>query len=97
MQGPCPSFDVPSDPGDEAVEFPFKPQIEGRGPVVEEDADVVEDFRDADGAQAAGPQHWGYLGVLDHVAVRVVGQQYDSCAVAGLRISDGRSPVESGQ
>lgn len=47
VQEPGPRLDVAADTGREAVELALQPLVERRGPVVVEDADVVEHLRGA--------------------------------------------------
>jgi len=74
-------LDVAADAGGHAVEFAVQPALERRGPVVVEQAEVVQDLGGAFDSQPAAAQHRRQLRQVDRVAGGVAGQRDDQGAV----------------
>ena len=72
-------LDVGADAGSQALELALQPVLEGRPPVVVQQAHLLEHFSSPSGADVEGLLHLDDLGVPDGVAGFVAGQQDDQC------------------
>jgi hypothetical protein len=76
-------LDLRPDAGGKTVELGCQPLLEGRGPVLTQDAHRLEDLGGVGDAGAAVAQHLVEVRDVDQLALAVVGQQHDQAAVQG--------------
>jgi hypothetical protein len=70
---PQPGLDVGADASSQALELALQPVLEGRPPVVVQQAHLLEHFSSPSGADVEGLLHLDDLGVPDGVAGLVAG------------------------
>ena len=76
-----PVFRVVADARSDIGELALQPGLEGRDPVIGEQAQEAEDLDGALRAEPVAAEHGKQLGVADGVAVGVARQQDDQCPV----------------